>query len=350
MMQFQLLSIVYASISSFAGRSFAHKLPPLTPYNTFFKSPFVPKITTSHRELNLGLCTTVFASQKQYTGYIGLPPLSPKVYQQGYPINNTFWFLEASSIPKTAPLTIWLNGRPESSSMISLFQERGPCRIVQLQNGSYGTQKHEWRWSSGFNLLFINSSTQVEFSYGRPRDVSMTPIENLTEVRPNLRPGRRPSWVYMDATLASWVRGQIRNASNIIARAVWHFSEAFWLAFPQHNTGQHPGRTSVHPIGVHLFAASDGGQYDPVFSGFFEDQKNRRHSDNIPAAEILETQVLSFGIIKRLEYLRRADILRFIGARVNSTEGSSILHPAFRQSKACSFNSLHRSLIDDSWQ
>ena len=60
---------------------------------------------------NDGFCETT-PGVKSYSGYIDLAPDA----------HTFFYFFEARSNPATAPITLWLNGGPGSSSMIGLFQ------------------------------------------------------------------------------------------------------------------------------------------------------------------------------------------------------------------------------------
>jgi carboxypeptidase C (cathepsin A) len=116
----------------------------LPSYDNVLKSPINPNITISYKRPDNGTCTTAFPTQKQYTGYISLPPYTLAPIQQNYSINTFWWFVEARQVPESAPLTIWLNGGPGSSSMVGLFTEVGPCEVVQMNDGSYGTQSRMW--------------------------------------------------------------------------------------------------------------------------------------------------------------------------------------------------------------
>lgn len=109
-------------------------------------SPLNPNITISYKSPPFGTCTTVFGTQKQYTGYVHLPAnvLSPS--QGNYDINTFFWFIEARQLPEAAPLTIFINGGPGSSSMVGLFQELGPCQVVEIDNSTLGTIARDWGW------------------------------------------------------------------------------------------------------------------------------------------------------------------------------------------------------------
>ena len=58
-----------------------------------------------------GFCETT-PGVKSYSGYIDLAPDA----------HTFFYFFEARTNPATAPITLWLNGGPGSSSLIGLFQ------------------------------------------------------------------------------------------------------------------------------------------------------------------------------------------------------------------------------------
>lgn len=85
----------------------AAQSPPDIVFSNITRSPVNPKITVSYKSPDPGTCTTVFESQKQYSGYISLPPNTLAPIQQNYSINTFFWFIEAREQPDTAPLTVW---------------------------------------------------------------------------------------------------------------------------------------------------------------------------------------------------------------------------------------------------
>ena len=77
-----------------------------------------------------GICETT-EGVKSYAGYVHLPVgvVNDLGVNQNFTINTFFWFFESRKDPANAPLSIWMNGGPGSSSMIGLFQENGMQRI-----------------------------------------------------------------------------------------------------------------------------------------------------------------------------------------------------------------------------
>jgi carboxypeptidase C (cathepsin A) len=93
------------------------------------------------------LCETT-EGVRSYSGYVHLPAgalADLGVPNQTYEINTFFWFFESRKDPANAPLSIWMNGGPGSSSMVGLLRENGPCWINADSNS---TRTNEWSWNN----------------------------------------------------------------------------------------------------------------------------------------------------------------------------------------------------------
>lgn len=109
-------------------------------------------VTVRYKEVATGICE-LDPNVKSFSGYADVLP-NEHIF---------FWFFEARNCdPTTAPLTVWINGGPGSSSMIGLFQENGPCGIDE--NGN--VYNNPYSWSNASNMIFIDHPAQVGFSYG----------------------------------------------------------------------------------------------------------------------------------------------------------------------------------------
>ncbi|RPD60143.1 alpha/beta-hydrolase [Lentinus tigrinus ALCF2SS1-6] len=74
-----------------------------------------------------------------------------------------FWFFEARENPKTAPLTLWLQGGPGGSGLVGLYQENGPCRI---NNDSSSVSFNPFSWNNVSNMIYIDQPIPTGFSQG----------------------------------------------------------------------------------------------------------------------------------------------------------------------------------------
>ncbi|KAF2841782.1 serine carboxypeptidase [Patellaria atrata CBS 101060] len=290
------LLLVLLAIFSFLTTSTA-QYPPSVSNTTRINSPINPNISIIYKSPDPGTCTTVFDAQKQFTGYVRLPPFTLAPIQQNYSINTFFWFIEAREDPESAPLTIWLNGGPGSSSLIGLFQETGPCEVVQMADGSYGTQARLWGWDRSSNILFVDQPAQVGLSYDSLHDKTVDLIQNKYFEPPIRRPAGAPSWNFLNGTFSSDNPYSTTNTSEISAHAIWHFLQGFLSTFPQYNPGTRPNATTTSPTGVNLFAESYGGMYGPIFADLFEEKNRQRLDGTISLNNTLEIRLVSLGII-----------------------------------------------------
>lgn len=185
--------------------------------------------------------------------------------------------------------------------MVGLFQEVGPCEVVELSQDQLGTQARIWGWDRSSNLLFIDQPTQVGFSYDRVTNGSWDLFSDTISYPPTGTPNGQPSYTFLNGSFSSGNQMSTANTSNIAAQATWHMLQAFLGTFPQYNSGNrttdvNAARTA--PIGVNLFAESYGGHYGPAFASFWESQNQLRKAGSIPANSTFEIHLASLGIIQ----------------------------------------------------
>lgn len=255
-------------------------------------------ITIRYKSPPVGTCTTAFPTQKQYTGYISLPPFTLAPVQQNYSINTFFWFVEARTNPGSAPLTIYINGGPGSSSMVGLFQENGPCRVIEIAHDRIGTQPSEWGWDRSSNILYVDQPNQVGFSYDTPTNGSLNLFTSIITEPPSEVPSGQPDYTFLNGTFSTNNVNFTTNTTEIAAHAIWHMLQGFLGTFPQYNPGTFSNSTKAGTVGINLFAESYGGKYGPAFAALCEKQNMLRKNGSISSNKTLEVHLTSLGIMQ----------------------------------------------------
>ncbi|KAL9027723.1 MAG: hypothetical protein Q9196_003796 [Gyalolechia fulgens] len=271
---------------------------PLIGNITTIRSPVDEDIVLRFKSPPVGTCTTVFPTQKQYTGYIALPPHKLAPIQQNYFVNTFFWFIEARTNASTAPLTIFLNGGPGSSSMVGLFQEVGPCEVVEIAQGRFGTQARDWGWDRSSNVIFVDQPNQVGFSYDRLTNGSLNLLTSELALPPSATPADQPDYTYLKGTFSSNDSHASANTTEIAAHTIWHMLQGFLGIFPQYNPALTSNSTQSGPVGINLFTESYGGKYGPLFAAHFESQNVLRRAGKLPKNTTLEIRLASLGIMQ----------------------------------------------------
>ncbi|KAL9020328.1 MAG: hypothetical protein Q9185_002406 [Variospora sp. 1 TL-2023] len=246
----------------------------------------------------MGTCTTVFPTQKQYTGYVSLPPHKLAPVQQNYHVNTFFWFIEARTNASSAPLTVFINGGPGSSSMVGLFQETGPCAVVEIAEGKFGTQARDWGWDRSSNVIFIDQPNQVGFSFDQRVNGSLNLLDTKVTSPASTAPAGQPEYTYLNGTFSSNDGVSSANTTEIAARTMWHMLQAFLGTFPQYNPAGTSNNTQSGPVGINLFTESYGGKFGPLFAAHFESQNALRRAGKLPKNKTLEIRLASLGIMQ----------------------------------------------------
>lgn len=291
-----LILNLFLSCSVVLGQSPPPKF--LTADVTTIRSPVDQDILIHFKSPPVGTCTTFSPTQKQYTGYIVLPPHKLAPIQQNYYVNTFFWFIEARTNASTAPLTVFINGGPGSSSMVGLFQEAGPCEVVEIAQGKFGTQLRQWGWDRSSNIIFVDQPNQVGFSFDKLTNGSLDLLDSTVVFPPSGVPAGQPDYTHLDGTFSSNNGNSSANTTEIAAHTMWHMLQGFLASFPQYNPALTRNNTQTGPVGINLFTESYGGKYGPLFAAHFESQNALRRSGKLPKNKTLEIRLASLGIMQ----------------------------------------------------
>ncbi|GAB7365370.1 hypothetical protein MBLNU230_g6448t2 [Neophaeotheca triangularis] len=168
-----------------------------------------------------------------------------------------WWFFEArNGDPQNAPLTVWINGGPGSSSMIGLFEAQGPCGMDydgNLTNNPYS-------WTNSSNMLFVDQPAQVGFSYSTAVSAYVPPTGSNIITLPNATcPDFAADW---DCGTYSYPnQTNTANSTHAAAPGMWKTLQGFMGAFPEYSSN-----------GFHFASQSYGGHYGPIFNEYIIQQ------------------------------------------------------------------------------
>ncbi|MCJ1433976.1 hypothetical protein MMC27_003341 [Xylographa pallens] len=256
-----VLFVAALSILAFVPIAIAQFIPAPTDLKT---AKGYAGFTVRYKQVPTGICE-LDPSVKSYSGYVDVAP-DQHIF---------FWFFEArTKDPSTAPLSVWINGGPGSSSMIGLFQENGPCGIDA--NGD--VVNNPYSWSTVSNMIYIDQPTQTGFSYSIPIpgyvDANTGNVIELPGTTcPEYAAGSCGTYSYPNLTLTA-------NATAAAAPNMWATLQGFMGAFPQYS------RESFN-----FATESYGGHYGPVFNEYIETQ----NAKNIPGAHKINLETVLIG-------------------------------------------------------
>ncbi|KAJ8081217.1 hypothetical protein PM082_018060 [Marasmius tenuissimus] len=168
-----------------------------------------------------------------------------------------FWYFAARNSPSTAPVTLWFNGGPGSSSMIGLLQELGPCRI---NNDTTSVSLNPWSWSTNSHIIFIDQPVGVGFSHG---DTKVgTSQQAAADVWSFLQ------IFFKDSRFSALAK---RNLAIWTESYGGHYGPTFAAHFLDQNTQIASGKISGIPLNLKVLGVGDG-LTDPLaqYQGYIE--------------------------------------------------------------------------------
>ncbi|KAK5150435.1 hypothetical protein LTS14_010125 [Recurvomyces mirabilis] len=262
----EMWTTIVAALALGAARSVAQFVPAPT---DLIKTKGFLDLPVRYKEVPEGICELT-PGVKSYSGYVDI--------EDGQHI--FWWFFETrNGDPESAPLSIWINGGPGSSSMIGLFQELGPCGV-----GADGEiYFNPYSWNNVSNMLFIDHPAQVGFSYSVPVSAYVSDSGNIVQL-PN---ATCPDYAEDLGTCGTYSAPNLTDTANSTAAAapsMWKTLQGFFGAFPQYSRHE-----------FNFATESYGGHYGPIFNEYLEQQNTLIESGKLPGAHYIKLSTLLIG-------------------------------------------------------
>ncbi|KAH7951187.1 hypothetical protein HPB52_006244 [Rhipicephalus sanguineus] len=96
-------------------------------------------------------------ADKEVPGHSGYITVNPK-----YNSNLFFWFVPSLSDPDNAPVILWMQGGPGTTSMLGFFAENGP---YILSPDGEEIRYREINWASRYSMLYVDQPVGTGFSF-----------------------------------------------------------------------------------------------------------------------------------------------------------------------------------------
>jgi hypothetical protein len=176
-----------------------------------------------------------------YSGYVHLPASSLIEVEISpvYDMNMFFWFFPARESPETAPLAIWIGGGPAQSAVTGAVLENGPCYVNDDGNS---TTKNPFSRNNRVNMLYIDQPVDAGYSYSSLVNVTLDQITgDLTPTDFSAGLPFTPNITTIPGTVSNPDLAFTPNNSDIAAKAMWHFAQGWFDAFPDY----HPADSKI---------------------------------------------------------------------------------------------------------
>ncbi|KAI9825090.1 MAG: hypothetical protein M1832_001410 [Thelocarpon impressellum] len=291
-------SLVGAGILGLAA---AQYFPPPRDGVTTLPSKFHSGVSIDYKEP--GICETT-AGVRSYSGYVNMPPnsLDEVGVSQPYNMSYFFWYFESRKDAANAPLSIWMNGGPGSSSLVGLLTENGPCTVNADSNG---TRLNRWSWNNEVNMLYIDQPTQVGFSYDTLANGTIDLFSGDITPADFSRRVPAPNDTTFVGTFSSQTAKHSANSTANGARALWYFAQTWFAEFPAYRPNNSKIGIWTESVRVPemraMWKLADvsqyGGRYGPAYTAFFERQNRKIENGSLAASGAIPLHVDTLGIV-----------------------------------------------------